>query len=104
MSTGTRFARTMIRSMVCLAALTLVAGTGCDEEGMGGVLGILSDVSAFATEGGYYPDGFGGNGGGDYYYGFTETDGNGISRSFSLTPGIDAGESLETYLGSSVVY
>lgn len=37
---------------------------------------------------------------GDYYYGWYEDNGS----SFSLYPGSDAGDSLETYLGNFVTY
>lgn len=74
---------------VALAACVLLGGTGCDEETMAMLNGAIPG---------------GGAGAADYFYGFTENYGDGTSNSFSLYPGSDPGESLETFLGGSVVY
>jgi len=85
--------RVTVAGILCLAAVVMVAGTGCEEEALLGLSGVPSAFGDGEVRGE-----------GDYYYGWTEVGGDGSTRSFSLTPGIDPGESLETYLGGSVIY
>ena len=78
------------------------------QPGYGGVTGAMPPVQQprdydrradYAYDGGgYYDESWGGS---DYYYGWYE---DGSTSSFSLYPGSDPGDSLETYLGNSVVY
>lgn len=81
-----------MRAWMTTASLgTVVAVSGVDCGG-------LSDLAAGGFEDSWgYADGSGG----DYYYGFYDREGTG---SFSMYPGSDVGDSLETYLGNSVVY
>lgn len=78
-----------LKCAMALAVCVLLGGTGCDEE----TLSMLN---------GAIPGGAGGAA--DYFYGFNEYNGDGTSNSFSLYPGSDPGESLETYLGGFVSY
>lgn len=80
-----------IRVAIGIAVLAggFLATTGCEED-LPGVLNAAGQIGAGAT--------------GDYFYGFTESDGNGGTRSFSLSPATSARESLETYLSDSIVY
>lgn len=72
------------------AALAIV---GCDDADLSGGFGF--DEFGFGADSAWV------DGGGDYYYGFYDQQGSG---SFSLYPGSDPGDSLETYLGNSVIY
>lgn len=90
LTTLRRFAAT-----IAFGSLAAFGGTDCESS------------SAFEEswyDSGYeYSDGWSGDsyGGSDYYYGWYE---DGSTSSFSIAPGIDAGDSLETYLGGSVIY
>ncbi|RIK65122.1 MAG: hypothetical protein DCC65_13145 [Planctomycetota bacterium] len=79
-------ARLLVRLGVCVFALSIFAGAECDSgvPGASSALGIGDEDS--------------------YYYGWTEYGDDGSSNSFGLSPGIDAGDALETYLSDSVIY
>lgn len=85
------------------AFAVLVAGSGCDMETIlnsgGDPLALLGPESGLL--GGGDQPGFGGD---ETVRSFTTVDENGRTNSFSLTPGIDPGESLETFLSGSIVY
>jgi hypothetical protein len=68
-----------------VGTMLMYGGATCDS-GLGGAEYIADDYSY--------------SGEGDYYYGWYEDNGS----SFSLTPGSDPGDSLETYLGNFVTY
>lgn len=88
--------RTLRRWTVGLSMGSLAALSGADCADSSG---SYTDGGGYYLDGGgYYNDSWSG---GDYYYGWYE---DGSTSSFSLYPGSDPGDSLETYLGNSVIY
>lgn len=85
-----KIARVVVCSMFWLSALLLVAGAGCDEEGLPGMSQMLEGVGTQGADG-------------EFNYSFTEGR-DGRTSSFSFNSGISAHESVETYLGDSIVY
>jgi hypothetical protein len=85
----------MIRKMrmwmmtASLGAIAAVSGVDCGASAGLGAAGY-DDAWSYAADSA-----------GDDYYGFYDSEGTG---SFSIYPGGDPGDTLETYLGNSVVY
>lgn len=72
--------------LLCLAALGLVAGTGCDLDQIAGVPA--------------YGDALGASGG---WYQYSHTDAN-TGATFNLTPATDVHSELENYLSEAIVW
>lgn len=78
-------------SVFALGSVAALGGLDC-----GGESGL---DAGYGYETGYYADDYSSYGG--EYYGFYESD---STHSFVTGPGLDAGDALETYLGSYVSY
>ncbi|RIK63792.1 MAG: hypothetical protein DCC65_15230 [Planctomycetota bacterium] len=93
-------AKTVVaRTIVCMAALTLVAGTGCDLDGGSGMFGIDSLMSDAFQYGGFNTSY--GSGGGNFIGGWEDYSNGNITDSFGLSTGSDIGESLDNYFASN---
>lgn len=89
---------TVRRFAAAIAFGSLAALGGMDCGGSSASDASWNDSGYEYYDGGWDGDSYGGS---DYYYGWYEDD---STSSFSIAPGIDAGDSLETYLSGSVIY